>query len=371
MRKKAGVLGLVLAAALLTACGGNNKGGTDTAYPFTWKEAGDGSLEVTISGELEEGYSWSADSSGQFAAAQTEDGFTISPEAEGAFGVVTFTCQSGGTLPNQIFQITLSLETNEKGKLQVSDSWSTELEGNESAGEGTDYPYQWKTDENGNLLVYVTTSDRTWQVSTEVGSEDVWLSALGPNYDENGFLVTISGTAPAGTVYLRAAESQAAILLDIDIDSDGQITLSNHAEEAWVQSKEEISGVSELEAQFGTLTIPEQRYVTECRTSVWNDGVSVNAVTGTVCFTKDGAEWSYLAADNLPLETLMSEILDETCETQIGESAGREVTVSVFPNGGAAAFWQEDNGRVFALNGNGDLSAEDMLEEAANWIGVY
>lgn len=364
--KKGWVCGLLLlfTAVSLTACG-KNQGGANTPYPYSWKELRDGSVEITIRGELEEGWSWQPEYGDTLQVEQTEKGFSAVPLTEDAEGVVTFICQKDGPLIDYAYQICISMQTDQKGCLKVVGNWNTALSGIESAGEDTEHPYQWRTDPEEGLWIHVTTEDQSWQVMNEKGT----LSVYGPNYDETGFTIMVRAKqVSADNLTIYTLESGFAIQMKLQTDEAGQITVTEHQEGAYTREKTDIPGIAELEEQFGTVWIPENTSVTECKVSVWDDGESLKATVGTVSFLKSRKTWNYIIAKDISQETLMEELLDGTEETQTGEVNGYTVTICTFANG-SSAFWQTDDGRVCALLTKGARSFEDTLAAAAEWMG--
>lgn len=429
--KKRLVLGLLTAitAVMLAGCS-KNQGGQDTPYPYSWKENRDGSVELTINGETEEGYTWTAESSYMLQTDKTETGFTITPLTGDAAGVVSFTCQTDGSLPEQVYKITLSLKADEKGRLEVLDDQNEALEGNASAEEKLEIPCQWRYDGEKGLLVYVTTADRSWKIRTEsqektgedgnaeAGSEAVsenaesaqseesasektadsaqaestageeaaldsemeypgtdqtgntYLSVMGPDYDENGFLVTIRGTEQSAAIILEGLESSRYIRLEIQIDDTGEGAIVNCSEGTLERTKEDMEGMSELEEQFGTVEIPEGTAVVECRTEIRNDEENADAVLGTVYYQKNGNTWSYTIAENITLEQLIQEATDEDPDQlETGETDGISVALySMYDK--SFAFWQESSTRVCMLCSGESKASESMLNETQSWIGA-
>lgn len=364
-----GIALALLAAVSLTACGGKNTGGGDTPYPYSWAESSDGSVALTIKGTPEEGYAWTAEGSDLLEITRTETGFAISATETEVAGVATFTLETEGALPNQAYEITLSLEANSKGRLEVQDSSSQALEANASAGEDTEAPYQWRYDAAQGLLVYVTTTDRTWQVTVDNHSEDETddtFYAVGPSYDEGGFLLTLGGRVETGTVTLKGAECGLAITLEVEQEADGALTLVSHSQEAWKRQKSDITGLEELEDRFGTLGVPAGVVLTACSTAVWSEADEVNATVGDVYFQQEGEERSLFLASGAAQEDLMEELMDEDMETETREAGGRSVTVWSYEDE-YTAFWTGDNGIVYALSMDG-VTLEDVLSAAEDWM---
>lgn len=468
-RLKACGLVLVLAAALLAGCG-KSKEGTDSPYPYSWNEKKDGTVEVVISGALEDDYVWDAESSELLQVDETGDAgesendqksersskneyeFRITALEDFDAGIVTFTCQAENGLPVETFEICLSLELDENGKLTVTEDRYGEITTGgtvEKAGENTDHPYEWQyTDEEG-LLIYVSASDQNWnaEIQTDgsdaagsedaavtdeasgnedleaagetVGNEDIEaadeaagsedaaeaeividsanaaaadgtaegtdvgyieeeyayetteaadFSVKSLEYEEGGFLVRVTGNASSGMLTLSSIESSYRIQLVLQTDDKGKITVASHSEGSWERTKEEISGMTELEANFGTLRIPEGVVIEKCTVSDWGDEENPNAISGSLDFIKNGESWIYVMAKNMSLETLVDEVLDEGVERRTDDSLGRTVTLGQMDDS-FDAFWENSDGTVCALLPMGDVSVEDTLAAAAEWMG--
>lgn len=419
-----------LSAVLLSACGGNHKAGEDTSYPYSWTENKDGSVTVIVRCETEDDCIWEAERSEQIeitAAGATEsteevqqtestdqtdqgeqtqqseqteqtqqsdqaqqpastDGeYTITALTDEVSGVAAFTRRKEGGLEEQVWQISLSLQTDSKGKLEVIDTWNgaPDTAATESAGEDTEAPYQWCSDGQEGLRVYVTTADQSWQVTTEGGSEDEdsYLTALGPDYDAEGFLVTIRGNAESGTVALKAIESGIYIELDLTRNDEGSLTVTDHREGSWERAREDIPGMTELEEEFGTVAIPQGITILESSTSVWEDGADITATVGHIYYQKGSETRSLEMAADVTIEELIKAVADESeaVETQTGEVGDTAVTICLY-TGSADAFWENEDGIVCRLYNGGNqsleellagessVSYEDMLAEAADWI---
>lgn len=361
-------------AVLFMACGEKTQEITNIPYPYSWTQNSDGSVQVTLQSVDDSAMIWTAECSQKLQAESTDSGYIVSPLEDADGGIVTFTLETEAGISDQLYQISLSLGVDKKGRLQVLDSWNSELESNNTAGEDTDYPYQWRYDTEEGLLIYVTTGDQSWQLSLEEDNGTAEDSSLesstggftftGPIYDDNGFSVTVSGTGSNGILTLWSLEGSFCITLELQSDASGVISVASHSEEARAQTKSSIPGLKELEAQFGVLQIPQGLSVTECNTSSWeNDDITITIAQ--VLFFRNGEIWNYVMAKDITLDALIEQTLDDDVETHSSKANGKTVTVAVSTDG-VDVFWQADNGNACALLGEGEET--DVLKIAADWM---
>lgn len=366
MKKWAILMMSVLCMVLLTACGSSHSAGKDTSHPYTWKEQRDGSVQLTIRGAVEDGYEWLVEGTEngivqveQESSSKEQTRFSIQPLASGS-SVLCFICQRNGLLTEQVFQIVMQLETDEKGKLTVSGVNQTEQTGASSGGEDTENPYAWQmeqSDERVYLAISVAQKDpeSMWRI---MGEDDQIITVSGPDYGEESCQFRVTGKQ-VGTskLVLYDPDRGYAIRMTLSVGEDGQITVTEHEGGPYTPTDEDDKELAQCKAAVGGFTLPEGSRVDYSDPLDWDmDG------TDETCELKFGLgdnNWYCLISNGMSPKELMSEY---------GAADQGEVTdvdgcsVSLYHNDqGIYAVWQDKQGRTFLLEGSGERSKEDII----------
>ena len=357
---------MALCLMLLTACG-SNQAGKNTAHPYSWKEQRDGSILLTIMGTVEDGYDWQVDGVDgsilqveKMEKSNAEKTYYSVTALDRGIAALTFNCERDGVLQDRIFQISMQFQTDEDGKLKVIGNSEKELQGVSSAGEDTNSPFIWQT-EDESLTIYITqeAGQGSWRA---VGVDAAYLSVSGPVYDENGCMFQFTGKeAGETTVVLYNVKEGFGISLVLTVDEAGQITVTAHGEGPYEPAEENIPGMAEFKALAGTVTLPKGARIERCETFAW--GGTGDADMGQVKFLLNGKGWTCMVSKTVPLETMKEQytaVIEDPYETTVG---GCPVTICIVVDEGAA-FWQDDQGRSVALFGRSDPMTEKTMTDA-------
>ena len=241
------VLGLLLIALGIFVVSRLNRGrtgvgGEDSAYPYTWTAARDGSVTLVLQHDAAPDYTWllAEESPGvqvQTTGDSAKNGtvFTITPEGGGRAGL-SFRLQRGGDTMDQIYERTLLLEFTQSGRgtsVELIGESGTTLQGVLRDTSLSDYPYAIWTDEDGDLVVSLLHptidpyTDPDWSCVSE--NESVVL-VLGVIREEN----TVQGYLRAGAaegetrVILREAVTGAELTVTCRRDADGALLVLSH-----------------------------------------------------------------------------------------------------------------------------------------------
>lgn len=250
---------LIAAALALFFRGGGKKytGGEETPYPYTWRAGKNGVISLELDRSAAPGYVWTAADAGQLmSVAESQDAensrtlFTLMPQAAGR-SVLVFALQREGDAEDRIYEISALAETDESGRSLSSALLSISgkpLLGTVRGGEGTNYPYLVRMDEDGDLLIAIAdnassqeetepeggdavsadSKDTRWQCTSE--NESI-AEVLGVITQETGAAAYLrSGSQPGAVrVCMTDSVSGTQLILELETDGNGEFRLLSHS----------------------------------------------------------------------------------------------------------------------------------------------
>ncbi len=278
MKKRLMGLMVLVLSLLLTACG-SQVGGEDSSHPYSWKEKSDGSIQLTIKNAPEEGYSWLFDGaeSGLVKVERIDDGAgqkaVFSMTGQGVGGeIVRFSCRRDTAPFDASFQIRMTVDTSEKGKLEVASAEYMQASLTGSAGEDGKAACVWYMGDDGFLRVYLDGNGNTYTWSAM--EFDSSLISLGePDYDESGCTFRLTGLAAGETdLLLYDLNQDYGFQLKLSIDDSHAVNVVNGEAGTFAVAINQVPGMDDVTALVGELTLPKDVSILRCTTGTSDGG---------------------------------------------------------------------------------------------------
>ena len=227
-----------------------NTGGEGTAYPYTWQVGKNGVVTLELDRSAAPGYLWIPAEEGTLldAAGEQLEGrtrFTLTPQGQGRDILVFALAREEDDL-DRIYALSVMAEVTESGRSLSIDLLSFSgkaLQGAVYGGEGSDYPYTLRLDEDGDLVLLVTHPEAEPKEETEnygekneagwscVSEDETVAEVLGViTADDFAAAYIRPGTEP-GTVRVRMTDdvSGTEITLVFEADGSGTLLLRDHS----------------------------------------------------------------------------------------------------------------------------------------------
>ncbi len=376
--KKRLVLAMTLVmAVLLTACGSSGSGGEDSSHPYSWKAKGNGSVQVTIQNAPEEGYSWQYDGTdtGSIAIERTDNGngkkaiFSLTGLEEDSSGLVSFVCQRDSAPSDISFRLDMTMETSEKGKLEVVSAEYTEFPAVGSVGEDGKASCMWYTSQENGFVVYLDNAGGNYDW-TSMGYDGAVLSVSEPTYGDSGLTYALTGVSAGETELLLYDLNQSyGFRLTVSVSEDLAVSVTGSEAGTLTIDKDQIPGMTDAEALVGALDIPEGISVVRCVVRSMSDD-DTKQYAGITLQAND-TSWSWIVTKSYSVRDLSALFYADDngviqTSTTVGASAASMCSVdSVY-----TLFWSDAQGRTFMLNANSDdITQEVLLSMAASLNG--
>lgn len=299
MKKRLVLLMALGLALLLTACGGGS-GGKGSAHPYSWKEKGDGSVQLTVQNAPEEGYNWNVESGGAAQAARLDDGtknkavFSVTGQDAGQ-GTVQLSCRREQAPHDVSFQILLTVQTGETGKASLTQADFQAFPAAGSAGEEGKARCVWYVDTDGGTKVYLGGGDGAYDWAV-LDDDTAVLTVSGPEYDdEGGCTYQLDGVAAGETTLtLYDLRQDYGFQLQVTVDEEQSVSVASGQAGTFAVASSQVPDMDRAEELLGTLSFPQDVRVLQCRVGNWNGGEPDNYARLTL---KDQAgRWQLVAS---------------------------------------------------------------------------
>ncbi len=364
MKKRFMVLTVLVLSLLLAACG-SKTGGEDSSHPYSWKEKSDGSVYLTIKNAPEEGYSWLLDGaeSGLVVVERIDDGtgqkavFSMKGQDDGD-EIVRFSCRRDTAPFDVSFQIEMTLNASEKGKLEVVSTEYTQFPITGSVGEDGKASCMWYMGDDGFLKVYLNSEGESYDWCA-MGLDSTLISLGGVDYDENGCTYRLTGLAAGETsLLLYDLKQDYGFQLTLSVDENNIVTVVDGQAGTFAIASDQVSGMGAVTDLVGKLTLPEDVRVLHCETGNWYG--SEEQDYAQLQIQLNGGEWDLLTTKCYSLQ----ELIELCCNTSSGVAQEQTAICgipAVLCSVGSAqtVFWSDAQGRSFAF---GALSDEDATQ---------
>ncbi len=255
------IVGLVVAAAfIMNSIKGELKtGGEDTPYPYSWRCSNKGVMTLEIDHSADPLRHWivlETDNARMLSAAaekQPEDksSFILTPSEEGRHNALFLLVDENGEAAARLDML-MEVTRNSKGvlKTDIVESSLTARQIRVHGGEGTNYPYSYRSDPDGAIELTVSggaiVTDWICSCSNEAAA------AFTGSFFEEGALVAYfsPGTVPGEcSAKLSSSEGSVTISLDIVLNEDGVLLVSSDSIEGGTEAPSEASGNDSVASQ--------------------------------------------------------------------------------------------------------------------------
>lgn len=372
------VIVLLLAIlALLLLPGGARKdqsfrGGEDTPYPYEWTEKQDGSIRLSLSRQVPEGFAWrfAQEEAGAVQVSREEQAegsvFRVQPLRAGD-ALLRFVLADQRFPEDCCCELLLTAELRAEDDTliaSVSGNRSVLTEAALRGGEDFNCPYRLRTDAEGRLSVFLLDGSEApdWQLFQR-NSGDVL--RLAQRKTENGLLTMNFYGSSAGTsrLLLYSAAKRLTLELTLSSDAEGSLTVQAHS----MSAHPEWEGLEpeELEAYVvaGEIPVPEDaenlRY--ERRT------VGKQTEAAVLRFRYLDVDWTvYVTVGSEAEEPLVREFANENLlSLAVG---GHVMRACLREEEGSVTAWCTVGERWFLFEGTGETDLARLLDTANSMI---
>ena len=252
-----GILAVVVIAVAVTLFLRNRHtvitGGEDTPYPYTWTVNRDGSAALELDHSVSPDYVWRLVSSSSGIQVlyggegqENKTSFTLKPTGEGRM-MLDFVLQKRDDELDRAYELSFLAEAeNVKGKLTASpvSVAGKPIQGVLRGGEGSEFPYTIRTDEEGDLVIAVRipgsgeepeeteeTGDGGISYDWDCTSADETVALpLGVIYGDYEITAYFRPGAVSGTVALQVTESVTGTCITAECENSagGSLQVLSH-----------------------------------------------------------------------------------------------------------------------------------------------
>ena len=354
MKKRLTVLTVLVLSLLLTACG-SKVGGEDSSHPYSWKEKSDGSVQLTIKNAPEDGYSWLFDGaeSGLVKVERMDDGTgpkaVFSMTGQGVGGeIVRFSCRRDTAPFDASFQIKMTLDNSEKGRLEVTSSEYTQSLLTGSAGEAGKAACVWYMGDDGLLRVYLDGHGIAYTWSA-MELDSTLISLGGPDYDEAGCTYCLTGLADGETeLLLYDLNQDYGFHLTLSVDDNHAVTVTDGEAGTFAVALDQVPGMDDVTELVGKLSFPNNVRILRCTTE--NSDGSEDKTYAQLRMRLNGKDWELLATKRYSLQELIGLCCgtsEETVQSQLSIGGFPAVLCSI--DSVQTLFWTDAQERRFAF----------------------
>lgn len=249
------VIAIAIAAAFIIrgAKGVRFTGGEDTAFPYSWRNSKKGVMSLEISRGEDTARTWSfIDAASNRIGAtldkkQPKDAtrFSVVPKEAGRHNVIFLFTDAAGEAS---YRMDMLLETteNEKGTFttEVITASIQERQTSARGGEGTYFPYAFRIDEYGYMVLVAENSSGVFVDDWTCESENDDITTVsGVISDRSGVTVYVLPGTEAGTCRLDLSSQMAKTVISLDTlrTEEGALLVSGHSIEGGTTVPEAIT----------------------------------------------------------------------------------------------------------------------------------
>lgn len=250
------LIAVAVALVVRARAGKGNVGGADTDFPYSWSADNNGVVTLELDCGAAPGYLWTATSLDPLVSVAESEStdesrmrFILTPQTEGR-GVLTFSLLREGDAEDCIYERSILAEVTRSGSSLHSELLSISgkpLLGKVKGGEDTNYPFQLRMDEDGDLLITVTDNAPPQEETEEeaasdegdkkdegwscVSEDDAVAAVIGVITQSSGATAYLRPGTTLGTVrvHMSNATSGAELTLELESDGSGALQLLSHS----------------------------------------------------------------------------------------------------------------------------------------------
>lgn len=350
----AGVLAVVLLALFLLAPKVWDSGDTDSRYPYSFTERRKG-LDITVSGQVPEGYAWAADLGDATAltaeiskSGNAKTVFSLKAVHSGTVSVKLLLQRQAGTLMDQIYELDIHLRADSDGKIRVLDCGHKELTGLEM-GSLSDKDYAIARLADGRLAMQLQDPE-LWRV--EIEQENVGL------YSKGGLLYAEGFSQGEDTVLLYHTQGREALRLELSVEGS-VVVLQNVSVTEAPRSTESFTNYDLFVRMYGEPAAFEGAVLLDTDVQVWQSFVETDLeiAVGIASYEIDGGRWELLYTNQSRLDDLFRELAEGKPHAKSGTVGGIELQAYADDKLAAAGCVLE-NGTALLIRAEGSTSAE-------------
>ena len=208
-------------------------GGTDTLYPYSWRNDSKGVLAVEIDHSASPGQSWIAVETDRARMAIQKDekqpegssSFKLTPTDEGRYNALFLLINENNEASCRLDML-LETTLTDKGVFQteVLSSALQPRQVTRQGGADSYYPYSFRTDENGYLVVTVEGA-AVWEDWNCISGSDAVAMPAGLFYEEGNIICFIMPGDEPGTCAMKISTDDGAVTIDLELELTQELSL--------------------------------------------------------------------------------------------------------------------------------------------------